>query len=114
MCVQLGSVNWMASYSGSGESIKEPIVVSDVRTHFEAVDAEYAYLAQRFGKKGIDWKLVMQSLLGADGKQIDKMDIELANGERMTLFFDITKYFGVFEAPDTSGQGKTRRKKMTQ
>ena len=100
----------MVSYSGSGSSVKDPIIVSDVKTHFEAVDAEYAYLSQRFGRKGTHWKLLLQSLLGTDGKQIDKIDIELSNGQSVTLFFDITKYFGVFEAPNTLIHSKTRRK----
>jgi len=104
----------MVSYRGSGESVKGPIVVSDVKTDLEAVDAEYAYLAKRFGRKGSDWKLIMQTLLGTDGKQIDKMDIELPNGKRLTLYFDITKYFGVFDDPNTSIQGPSRKRKLTQ
>jgi hypothetical protein len=92
----------MMSYSGSGESIGDPIVIFGVKTDLQAVDAEYEYLAKRFGRKDTDWKLVLQSLLDSGRKKIDSMEIELANGKRLTLYFDITKYFGVFEESDIS------------
>lgn len=104
----------MTSYSGSGESIEDPIVISGVKTDLQAVDAEYEYLAKRFGRKGTDWKLVLQSLLGSGKRKIDSMEIELSNGKRLTLYFDITKYFGVFDESDMSNQSTKGKKKPLQ
>lgn len=100
----------MVSYSGPGESVGNPIAISGVKTDLQAVDAEYAYLAKRFGRRGTDWKLLLQSLLDSDGKQIDKMDIELSSGECLTIYFDISRCFGVFGEPEVKNQGSGRKK----
>lgn len=86
----------MASFSGSGESPDDPIVISGVEGHFQAIDAEYQYLAQRFGQRRRDWRLIQQALVTVDGKAMDRMDIQLADGTTLTLFFDISAYFGQF------------------
>ena len=86
----------MVTYQGSGESIDDPIIIEGVSNNFEAVQAEYSYLSQKFGNKGVDWKMLQQSLMGSNGRMLDKMDIELSDGRRITLYFDITKYFGQF------------------
>ena len=104
----------MVSYSGSGDSVKDPIVISDVKTDFEAVKAEYAYLARRFGRKGVDWKLILQTLHSSEGKQIDSIEVELPGGKRLTLYFDITKYFGVFGQRDAASQSPKEKKGLSQ
>jgi hypothetical protein len=38
------------------------------------------------------------------------MEIELSSGKRLTLYFDITKYFGVFDESDMSNQSTKRKK----
>jgi hypothetical protein len=86
----------MPSYSGSGKSLEDPIVISGVESHFAAIGAEYQYLRDTFGAQGVDWSLIRQSLLGHEGRQIDSMEIQLKSGEELTLYFDITKYFGKF------------------
>ncbi|NHJ14514.1 MAG: hypothetical protein EAX95_12615 [Candidatus Thorarchaeota archaeon] len=86
----------MPSYSGSGKTLEDPIVISDVESHFEAIAAEYEFLDQKYGRRGVDWRLVRQSLLGQDGKQIDQMEIEVTGHGELTYYFDITEYFGKF------------------
>ena len=86
----------MATYSGSGETLEDPIIISDVESHFEAIAAEYEYLDKKYGKRGVDWRLVQQSLLGQEGKQIDQMEIEVTGKGEFTYYFDITAYFGKF------------------
>ena len=86
----------MVTYQGSGESTDDPIVIEGVSNNFEAVQAEYTYLSQKFGTRGVDWKMLQQSLIESNGRMMDKMDIELSNGSKVTLYFDITEYFGQF------------------
>ncbi len=84
----------MVEFKGSGESVEDPIFISGVSGHFEAIDAEYEYLRQELGERGKDWTLIQQSLLGLEGRQVDQMDIRLASGEEKTIYFDITEWFG--------------------
>lgn len=85
-----------ASFSGSGTS-EDPIQISGVSTNFEAVNAEYEYLRQRFGKKGQDWRLIRQALVKSPAGQLcDQLFIELADGSKVEVWFDITPYFGKF------------------
>lgn len=86
----------MATYSGGGETLEDPIVISGVESHFEAVEAEYEYLDQMYGKRGEDWRLIRQSLLGEEGRQIDQVDIEVKGKGAVTCYFDITAHFGKF------------------
>jgi hypothetical protein len=58
------------------------------------VQAEYRYLAQEFGRLGIDWELVGQGLVERGGRAYDEMHIKLADGAERTIFFDITQFFG--------------------
>ncbi|MEO0185814.1 MAG: hypothetical protein ABIL22_07175 [candidate division WOR-3 bacterium] len=80
----------------SGESIEEAIVILNATNSMEGVNAEYQYLAKKFGVQGRDWKLIRQSLMPQSGRQYDKMEIELTDRTKKTIFFDITSFFGKF------------------
>lgn len=89
----------MVSYSGSGKSIDDPIVVDDVPSHLAAIEAEYAYIANRYGIRGLDWELQQQTLMmpeGSDGRVVDALIIKLSTGEAFTVFFEITKYWDMW------------------
>lgn len=86
----------MVSFNGSGESAEDPVVISDVSGHFEAIDAEYAFLARKYGMRGVDWQFIRQSLLNVDGRMIDHLEIQLSDGTKVGVFFDISDYFGKF------------------
>jgi hypothetical protein len=78
----------------AGETIEKAIVIRGAANHVAGVQAEYQWLEGAFGRRGRDWKLQKQSLLESGGRRYDQMDIELADGTRRTVFFDITEFFG--------------------
>jgi hypothetical protein len=52
-------------------------------------------LGKKFGKNGVDWRLTSHSLVDDEaGRFYDKMDIRLSNGKMITMYFDITDFFG--------------------
>ena len=55
---------------GSGDSREEAIVIKNAENHRAGVRAEYLYLQERFGKRDVHWKLVMQVLLKGE-KPVD-------------------------------------------
>ena len=59
----------------SGETIKDAIIILDVKNNFEGVAAEYEYLEKKFGKRGENWELERQSLIKTGNKYYDKMDL---------------------------------------
>lgn len=77
----------------NGESIERAIVI-DAENEVTGVLAEYEYLEKRFGKRGKDWKLNMQSLIEENKKMYDMMDLTLSDGTEKTIYFDITSFFG--------------------
>ena len=85
------------SYSGGdGSSIDEPVVIHAQTTQI-GVPAEYSYVTKRYGKRGEDWDCDMQyKLKSQNGREIDSLVIKLANGEIISLYFDITEFFGKF------------------
>jgi hypothetical protein len=58
------------------------------------IAAEYYYLEQKFGQPNVDWKLKRQSVLHVKGRDYDRMEIELKDGGKKDVFFDITEFFG--------------------
>ena len=56
------------------------------------VYGEYWYLAHVYGRMGTEWKLHMQALIKRDqeGKMYDLLEIELADGTHLRLYFDIS------------------------
>jgi hypothetical protein len=86
----------MTKYTGSGESTDNPIIITEVQNHMEGVRAEYEYIQQQYGPRGSAWTLIQQSLLFIEDTPIDKMDIQLADGTHITLYFDISSFFGQY------------------
>ena len=81
--------------NNSGESIEDAIVIINATGEEDGVDSEYYYLEKRFGIQEIDWELVSQSLLSGEGdRYYDKMDIRLSAGEMISIYFDITDFYG--------------------
>ncbi|NVM01034.1 MAG: hypothetical protein HWN67_01745 [Candidatus Helarchaeota archaeon] len=80
----------------SGESMETAIIIKNAPNHFEGVNAEYIYISRKFGVKGKDWKLKQQSLLPKNEKHFDKMEIILSDGTEITIFFDISEFYGKF------------------
>jgi hypothetical protein len=78
---------------GSGDSREAAIVIKNAANHRAGVDAEYLYLEKRFGERDIHWRLVMQALLKGE-KPIDWLKVELRDGTRQDIYFDISEFFG--------------------
>jgi hypothetical protein len=80
--------------NNTGESIDDAIIIRNAKTDLEGVDAEYYYLGERFGEKGIDWNLDQQYLNDEEDGYYDVLDITLSDGRMLTLYFDITDFLG--------------------
>lgn len=78
----------------SGMSPDEAIVILGAKNGREGVRAEYDYIAAEFGERGKTWQLELQQLVSRDGKLYDAMKIVLANGKLVTLYFDISDFYG--------------------
>jgi len=78
----------------SGETPEDAIVILNTKDSIEGVNAEYEYLGRKYGMRGKDWNLKLQSLVQNEGKFYDRMDLIFSDGSEKTIYFDITKFFG--------------------
>lgn len=78
---------------GSGDSMEDAVVIRAPDT-WSGIEQEYEHVAARFGPRGVGWNLRGQSLLQANGRAYDRLDITLADGAERSLYFDITAFFG--------------------
>lgn len=83
-----------------GSSPEESVVIVDAVDHMDGIAAEYAYLEERFGRRGVDWNLVIQSLIEEPPdekhstiRHLDKLLIELADGSNRAIYFDVGSFF---------------------
>lgn len=79
---------------GPGDTPATAVLISGATNSIEGIAAEYDYLRQKFGRENRDWNLVRQSVLKQDGKFYDRMELDLKDGSRKTVFFDISEFFG--------------------
>ena len=79
---------------GPGDKPENAVVILGASNSFAGIAAEYNYLRQKFGRRNVDWNLVRQSVLQQQGKVYDRMDLDLKDGSRKTVFFDIGEFFG--------------------
>jgi hypothetical protein len=79
---------------GPGDTPETAVVISGAPNSRVGIDAEYYYLMKKFGQPNVDWKLKRQSVLHKNGRHYDRMEIELKDGSKKTIFFDITEFFG--------------------
>jgi hypothetical protein len=79
---------------GPGDTLETAVVILGAPNSRVGISAEYYFLEKVFGPQDVDWKLKRQSVLRDKGKVYDRMEIELQNGGKKTIFFDITEFFG--------------------
>jgi hypothetical protein len=79
---------------GDGSSMHAAIIIKGAKGEQDGTDAEYKYLIMFM--PDISKSVRSQALLEDAGRTFDRLDVELAGGKRITLFFDITDYFGKF------------------
>jgi hypothetical protein len=79
---------------GPGDTVERAVIIRGAANHVAGVAAEYQHLAEKFGRRGVDWQLKTQTLLEQGGHRYDEMHIVLADGTPRTVFFDLTEFFG--------------------
>ncbi len=80
--------------NNAGMSQDDAIVIMNAINDSEGVDAEYYYLEQRYKERYDDWDLISQALLDQGETKYDRMDLMLSSGSNVTIYFDITDFFG--------------------
>jgi hypothetical protein len=78
---------------GDGSSFEQAVIINTNSTE-QGIPAEYEYVGRLFGRMGVDWDVVRQSLVSHDGRQYDVLQIKLSNGEEKYIYFDIIQFFG--------------------
>ena len=79
---------------GDGSSMHAAIVIKGAKGEQDGTAAEYKYLDMLL--PDVSHTVRSQALLEDAGRSFDRLDVELASGKSMTMFFDITDYFGKF------------------
>jgi hypothetical protein len=93
-CEPFGNITFQG---GQGTSMADAIKIVGAKGEMDGVASEYACLDSAFGsRKSGAWKLLRQSLLEKHGKNYDLMSVELADGTKKEILFDISDYFGKF------------------
>ena len=75
-----------------GSSMANAVVVQTELKGGAGVRSEYAWLAQRYP----GYKRKLQALMHKDGKAYDRLDITTADGRELSVYFDLTAFFGKF------------------
>ena len=77
--------------------MENAIIIKNAKNTNEGVAAEYAYVTQLYGSRGLDWDLVYQEGLTVENRTYDKLVIRIeSSGEEKSIFFDITSFYGKF------------------
>jgi hypothetical protein len=79
---------------GPGDTPETAVLISGATNSIEGIAAESDYLRQKFGRENRDWNLFCQSVLEQDGKFYDRLELDLKDGTKKTVFFDISEFFG--------------------
>ncbi len=89
----------MVTFSNdSGDSQEYAVNIRGVENEEEGTAAEYRFLSQKFGVRGKDWNLVIQTFLvdKDSGRVYDMMELRFPDKTSKTLYFDITEFYGKF------------------
>jgi len=75
--------------------MEKAIIIKKVSSMKDGIAAEYAFLEEKLGTRGISWKPLGQYLVPSRNKYYDLIMIEMMNTKEIKYFwFDITKFFG--------------------
>jgi hypothetical protein len=78
------------SYAGGDGSSFEKAVLIKGATEETGVHAEYEYLQKHYP----GYRRGGQSLQSSKGRSFDVLELTTADGKKMTIYFDITEFFG--------------------
>ncbi|PKP01908.1 MAG: hypothetical protein CVU11_13680 [Bacteroidetes bacterium HGW-Bacteroidetes-6] len=84
-----GNATTVSEADRDGTSYEKAIVIQE-KTESTGVDAEYAWLKEHYP----GYKMKQQSLTNQNGKPYDLIEIVTAQGKEMTIYFDISNFFG--------------------
>ena len=73
-----------------GASIETAIRLTGVKGEMSGVHAEYVYIGEHYP----GWNARDQAVLEQDGRMYDRINIVRPRGEKKTVYFDITDWFG--------------------
>ena len=76
-----------------GSSPEKAIVIQNIKSHSEGVDAECEYLESIYGKQNVEWRLNEQIMAFYRKKFYDILKIKLRNGQKRTYWFDINAFY---------------------
>lgn len=88
------SVENVTFSGGNGSSFEKAIIVK-AKNSTDGIGAEYKYLDQKYGRRGVDWQLIQQSLSHKNNKPFDVLKIKY-KGKVVNVYFEISSFFGKF------------------
>ncbi|MEE9407460.1 MAG: hypothetical protein V3V28_05240 [Polaribacter sp.] len=79
---------------GDGFSFEKAIIIK-TKNSSKGIGAEYKYLDQKYGRRGIDWKMIQQSLSYKNKKPFDVLKIKY-KGKEINVYFEISSFSGKY------------------
>ncbi len=76
--------------------MRDAIVVTGAKTHYESVIAEQEYVKNKLQKPGANITIAEQVLLKNASKIYDVVKVDFDDGSSRTIFFDITEPYNRF------------------
>jgi hypothetical protein len=88
------SVKNVTFSGGDGSSFDKAIIVT-AKNSTDGIAAEYKYVAKKYGRRGVDWKMIQQSLSYNKKTPFDILKINYKEKE-INIYFEISSFFGKF------------------
>ena len=79
---------------GPGDTMKTAVVIKGAANSIDGIAAEYHYLKKKYGRENQDWQLIRKTTFQKEDNYFDRLEIELKNHSKKTIFFNITEFFG--------------------
>ncbi len=79
---------------GPGDTPETAVVILGAPNAMAGIAAEYSYLKKKFGRENEAWHADAPERPAEKGKVYDRMDLDLKDGSKKTVFFDISEFFG--------------------
>ena len=80
---------------GSGSSLTDAVIIN-ASSSVVGIAMEHSWLAGKFGKENDDWSLGVRMTTSENGRHFDVFRITLKTGVQISIYFDITQFFGKF------------------
>jgi hypothetical protein len=77
---------------GPGDTYETAVIIEGAASQTAGMQAEYAYIGQRLGKKDKDWRLVGQTMDRENKRVYDVLEVEALNTHTHSFYyFNITQ-----------------------